>query len=309
MPYAKQIHQDKALEGVSVALRPGEFIADRLLSAVKVKHESDKYYVYSTDIMSLPETLRANGAEANQITFNMSTSTYTLEEHALKGVVTDRDRDNADKAISPDIDMTEVLTKKILIRKEVECATMIQEPLTFTNTISLSSDMAWTANTILSNPITQIDSGTSKIIGSSGYKPNKLAIDDATFRGAKNHVSIVDRVKYTSADSITEQMLAKIFNLEEVLVGRAVYETAAEGLTSSLGWIWTNMAWLAYVEPNPGLRKASAAYQFLQQKTGSPYTVKKWRVEERDGDWIEVSSTFKMQPIATGCAYLFEDTT
>lgn len=309
MPYERQIHQDKALEGISVAYRPGEFIAERLIPTVKVKHETDKYYIYSTDIMSLEQTIRANGAEANQIQFNMSTSTYALQEHALKGIVTDRDRNNADKPINADIDMTEVITRKILIRKEVECAALVQDPATWSNTISVSSDMAFSANTTLSNPITQIDSGTAKIIGSSGYVPNKLVIDDGTFRSLKAHTSITDRVKYTSADSITEQMLAKLFDIAELVVGRAVYETAAEGIASSMGWIWTNMAWLAYVEPNPGLKKASAAYQLLQENTGSPYTVKRWRAEERNGDWIEVSSLFKMKAIATACAYLWEDTT
>jgi len=63
MPLTNQIHQDKALENISIAYKPGEFIADMLVPTVAVKHESDKYYVYDNDIMSLPATLRANGSE------------------------------------------------------------------------------------------------------------------------------------------------------------------------------------------------------------------------------------------------------
>jgi hypothetical protein len=298
------------LENISIAYRPGEFIADQLIPAVSVQHESDKYYVYDNDTMSMPETLRANGSRSNRAQFNVSTSSYTVEEHALNDVVTMRDRNNADKAMNPEIDVTEVLTKKILIRKEYECAQMCQLPANWSNNYSLTSTYAWTANTTLSNPITQIDSATTKILGSSGYRPNVLAIDHLTFVGAKEHVSITDRVKYTSADSVTEPMLAKLFNVSKLLVASAIYEGADEGLTSAMTWIWTSCAFLAYMEPSAGLRKASAAYNIQVLNGTSPYKVTKWEAPELGEGTvqIEVSSMFKYKPIATACAYLISKT-
>jgi len=309
MPLSRQIHQDKALEKVSISYRPGEFIADRLVSSVPVKHDTDKFYVYDFGTMRLEETKVAKGSAAHRTTYTMSTSSYSLERHALKELVLQEDKDNADKAINLDIDMTEMLTRKILIRKEKECNDVIMASGNWTNQESLSSDVAWIANTTLSNPIIKIDSGTSKIISSSGYKPNRLVIDDATFRGAKEHTSVIDRVKYTSADSVTEKMLAKLFNIDEVLVGRAIYESAQEGLTSVPAKIWTNSAWLAYVEPSPGLRKASAAYEFIQQNRGIPHKVTKWAEDDPEGTWIKVETKFQFKAVATACAYLFIDMT
>jgi len=309
MPLSKQIHIDKALEKISIAYLPQGFIADQVVPAVPVVKESDKYYIYDFGINRAEETLRASGTPANRATFNVSTSTYSLEEHALKEIITDRDKDNADKAINLEIDVTEALTRKILLRKEIEASSVLQSTSNYSNSASLTSTMAWTQNTTLSNPITQIESATSKIISSSGYKPNRLIIDYNTFSGAKVHTSIVDRVKYTSADSITEQMLAKLFDIEKVFVASAIEETAQEGLTSSPGYIWTNTAVLGYFEPNPGLKKASAAYKFTKQAGGAQYTVKKWRDEELSGVFVEVSTMFKFKPVATACAYLIVDTT
>lgn len=309
MPLSKQIHQDKALEKISISYQPGQLIADKIGGKVPVKHDTDKFYVYDFGILRLEETLRAKGAPTNRANYEMSTSSYALETHALKELVPKEDIDNADKAVQPEIDMTETLTKKILIRKETECNTTLMTKANWSNNESLTSTMAWTANTTLSNPIIKIDSGTSKIISSSGYMPNTLVIDDATFRGAKEHTSVIDRVKYTSADSVTEEMLAKLFNIESVLVGRGIYESADEGLASVPGNIWTNSGWLGYVEKSPGLRKASGMYQLYQSNKGIPHRVSKWKEEDPEGTWIRVEAKFQYKAVATSCAYLFIDMT
>lgn len=308
MPLPTQIHRDKALENISIAYMPAAFIADQLIPEVRVQHESDLYYVFSTDHLKLDETVRANGAEANRVTFNMSYSSYFLREHALKDIVTDRDRANADTAIRPDIDATENLTNKILLRKEYDAANLLFDKTNFSNNASLTSTMAFTQDTTLSNPIVQIDSATSKIISSCGMVPNKMIINHDTYVGLKNHQSIVDRVKYTSADSITESMLAKMFTLSQLLVGRAIQDTADVLDTTTMSYIWSNCCMLCYMEPSPGLKKPSAAYKFQSVAKGAPYTVKKWREEELDGDYIEVGTMYQYKAVATQCAYLIVDT-
>jgi len=307
--YNMNFHRDKALENVSIAYRPGEFIADKIIPNVPVMKESDIYYVYSADIMTLPETVRANGAESNKASFSVSTSSYQTIEHAINDVVTMRDRRNADKAINPEVDVTEILTQKLLIRKEYEAAQLLQDANNWSNNASLTSTYAWSANTTLSNPITQIDSATSVLLKASGYKPNKLIIDFETFQAAKEHVSVIDRIKYTSADSVTAPMLSKLFNVAETLVGEAVYNSADEGLNASNAWIWTNCAFLAYFNPSPSLKKPSAAYN-MQFSEGGPVKVFKWD-EPRLGEGtikIEVGSQYVYKAVATACAYLIKDT-
>lgn len=307
--YNMNFHRDKTLENISIAYRPGEFIADKVIPTIPVMRESDEYYVYASDIMTLPETIRANGAESNKAQFSVSVSSYQTVEHALNDVVTKKDRRNADKAINPEIDVTEILTQKLLIRKEYEAAQMLQDKNNWSNNTSLTSTYAWSQNTTTSNPITQIDSATSVLLKSSGYKPNKLVVDYQTFQAAKEHVSIIDRIKYTSADSVTAPMLSKLFNVAETLVGEAVYNSSDEGIDASNAWIWTNCAFLGYFNPSASLKKASAAYN-LQFSEGGSVKVFKWD-EPRLGEGtikIEVSSEYVYKPVATACGYLIVDT-
>lgn len=308
---SSQIHRNKPLENLSVAYKPMGFIADLLAPKYMVQHESDTYYVYAKDTMSLPETIRADGAESNQATFNVTTSSYQLVEHALHDDVTDRQRANADTAIKPELDVTEDLTRKILIRREVELMRLIQTTTNWGNLTSLTSTFAWSANTTLSNPITVMDSVSTQILSQSGVVPNVVALAQASFLAAKEHVSVLDRIKYTSPDSVTPEMLARLWNVGTVLVSKAIRNTADEGMTETTtaqSFIMTDTAFVAYIEPTPKLKMVSALTTFWSNEGGSPYIVKKWREEKLSADRIECSAMYQAKCIASDAAALIINT-
>lgn len=309
MPLSGKIHQSRDLENISVAYRNDGLIADQLSPGVPVKHETDVFYVYSKDNFRLNETLRANGAVANEMDWDVSTASYRLDEHAMRHLVTDRDRSNSDKAIRLDIDATETLTDQILLRREIDMATQAFTAANWANTTSLTSTFAWSANTTLSNPITFVDSAATSVIQRSGKKPNTAVVDFRTFQACKEHISVVDRVKYTSSDSVTPNMLAKLFNIQKLLVASGIRNTGEEGLTDSMGYIWTDACFVGYVEPSPGLKKPSTFYTFFSKNGfGNPFTVGRYRDDERDGDWVQVKSLFDINTVATDTAYLIVNT-
>ena len=303
MPASNQIHQNKALEGLSIAYKNEEYIADKIAPAYPVMHESDVYYVYSKDNMRLPETLRANGAEAHEMDWNISTTSYVLDEHALKHLVTKRDRDNADPAIDLDADATEMLTDRILFRREKATIDLLQNNGAWANELSLAATNTWSLQTTLSNPIPMMDTATAVILQGTGKRPNLCVLSFVGFQAAKENINVTDRVKYTSADSVTESMLAKLFNIPEVVVSRATNNTSDEGLADSMAFLMTDCAWVGYVEKSPGLKKPSALYNFI--KGPQPFEVYKYEKEERKGDMIEVSSMFRPYIVASDCGFAF----
>jgi hypothetical protein len=303
MPASNQIHQNKPLEGISVAYKNAEYIADKLAPVYPVAHESDTYYVYSKDTLRLPETLRAVGAEAHEGDWNVSTASYLMDEHALKHLVADRQRENADPALDLDVDATEYLTDRILFRREKALIDLVQNNGSWANEMSLAATNTWSLQTTVSNPIPMMDTATAVILQNTGKKPNVCLLSLVGFNAAKENMNITDRVKYTSADSVTEAMLGKLFGIPEVMVSRATQNTSDEGLADSMAFLMTDCAWVGYVEKTPGLRKASALYTFVKGPT--PMQVKKYRVEERDGDMIEVSSKFVHKIVASDCGFAF----
>ena len=309
MPLQNQIHINKALENISVAYKVEGLIADQFTSMVPVVHETDSYFVYTKDNFRLEQDNRAIGARAAQVSYNLSTASYKLEEYALASQVPDRLKANADKAIRLDIEATEDLTGRILLRREERLANLLTTVANWSNT-SLTSTLAWTQNTTLSDPIIQVDSAASVIVQNSGKMPNTLLINYRTFLGAKEHVSVVDRIKYTSPESVSEALLSRLFGVDRLLVGRAIRNTADENLADTMAYIWSDVAVLAFVERAPGLRRASAVYTLQSNMggAGGPFRVRTWREEETESDMIEVSSMFQHKAVASDCAYLLVDT-
>lgn len=308
MPRPSQVHVSKALENISIAYKPQGLIAENVSQVVPVMHESDTYFVYSKDNLRVPSTIWADGDVPNRSTWNLSTSTYTLTRNALRDLVTDRTRDNADKAVKPDVDTTEGLTGQIQLRMEIDLFSLINTAGNWANTTSLSSTQRWSANTTLSNPITFVDSATTSIRRRSGMKANTVVLSDSTFKAAKEHTSITDRTKYTSSQSVTPDLLATLFNVSKVVVSQAVRNTGEENVADTLTDVATDTAFVCYVEPNPGLKKPSAFYTFMKEGSTRPYRVRKYRDDEREGDWIEVSNFYQIRVISSDCAYPIIDT-
>lgn len=309
MPLPSQVHRDAALEQVSVAFRTPGLIADQLSPVMPVQHETDEYFIYSLDSLILPTTLRAMGAEANRASWSISFTTYQLREHALADLIPDRKRRNSDKAINLDVDTTEYLTEKILMRKELDLADLaLNTPANWANRTSLTSTFAWSANTTLSSPILFVDSAATVVLQNSGKRPNLVAMDFRTFQFAKEHTNLTDRVKYVSAESLTEGIMARFFNVDQVLVASGIRNTGEEGVGDTLGFIYTDAALVAYVEKSPGLKRPSALLTFKQTEGGNPYKVKKWRDDPRDGDVVEVSCLYQHRSPASVCGYHINDT-
>jgi hypothetical protein len=311
MPDRNAVHQDAALEQISVGYMPNGIVAPEMSPSVPVKKESDKYYVYSKDNLKVPETRRADGAEANEVDWNLSTASYQLEEEALKRLVTDRQRDNADAAIRPEMDATKFLKGQIMLRGEKDLADLINPASNWAQATSLTSTLAWSANTTLSNPITFADSAASVILQNASKRPNRCLLDLRTFNAAKEHISIVDRVKYSSTDSVTKELLARLFNIEKVVVAEAAINSGQEGLADSMGFLFTDLAFFCYVSPAPGLFEPSAFYTFSKSGMGldgGPDMVKRWREEKRKGDFIEVSKMYAHKIVASDCAYHIANT-
>lgn len=303
MPLQNQVHRDKALENISVAYMPQGLIAQEFSPMVPVKHETDQYFVYSKDNLRVPETIWSNGGVPNRSIWNLSTASYSLDRHALRDIVTDRTKSNADVAVKPDVDTTEGLTGQILLAREVNLLTIVNTAANWANATSMSSTQAWSQDTTLSNPIRVVDSATTAIRRNSGKKANKILMADPVFKAAKEHTSIVDRIKFTSADSVSPEMLARLFTLDKVLVSGAVRNTGEEGVGDTLADVATDLALVVYNEMSPGLKKASAFYTMVKDGSTSPNQVRRYRDDPAEGEWIEVSTWFQHKVVSSDCAY------
>jgi hypothetical protein len=310
MPYAsgQGLHQiDTPLSNLSVryANESSAFIATSAIPQVPVAKETDAYYVYGRDHFRIPETIRANKAPANEAEYTLSTSTYQLERHSLRDLVSDRDRSNADSPLAPDVDAMENLTERILLKKELQAMQTVLTSTAAGNSHSLTSTIKWTTLTTTSDPIGDVSTATTVILQNSGKKPTDMIIGFPIMQGLENHPNILERIKYSERGIISKDIIQATLGISKLHVGEAVYNTAREGAADSMSYIWDTDAWIGYNSPTPSLRTASALKTFFKQdRKEMPFSVKKYRNDEREGDWVEVNSFFVTKPVATSAAYL-----
>lgn len=298
MPQKNQLHVNQLLSNVSVKYTNSEYIWDKVFPQIPVVKDTDLYRVYDRNF-KVPETKRAPKAVANEFQFEVSTSTYSLERHALKDYVEDDEKDNYDQG-SLEVDTTENLTDAIYRRIELSVASLF----TTTNwslNVSLAATAAWNANTTVSDPVPVVDTGTSTVIANSGKTVNFMILPRDGYVAAKNHVSILDRVKYTSSE-VSQNMLAALFGVSEMHVPTAVQDTAANGLAASISPMWGNSAFLGWKPASPGMKTPSCGYIFMK----SAPRVKKWREEERSSDAIEVEVKYQPKVVASLTGYLIK---
>ena len=303
MPVQGPIHVDRPLTNISIAYQSAGLIADQIFPVVPVKKETDLYSIFDkANSMRTPDSLRANGAEANEDHMVLSTASYRLEEHSLKEIITDRDRDNADEAINLEMSTVEDLTGKIQREREVDAASLLFTNGNWANESSLAAAAAWSANTTVSNPILNADSAASTVNQQAGVRPNLCVIDYRTWLAAKEHTSVVQRVMYTSADSVSEAMLARLFGVQRLLVASGSQNADDEGLAANMQNIWTDSAWFGYVNPSPGIKRLSALVAF--KKSGGGVEVRRWRDDPRKGEWFEVGHMYDQHCPASDAGYL-----
>ena len=156
-----------------------------------------------------------------------------------------------------------------------------------------------------------------KALKGSGILANCLIVDFATFMALKEADAITNKIKYTSSESITPQLLARILELDEVLVGKAVYSDAEENIDDSAFNsvdIWEvnpgkGMGFLFYRPPKLGLKILTAGVQVrIAYENGEPRRTCFWREGAEHQDVYEVAEETAIEVICADAGYLWKDT-
>lgn len=271
MPKMNDAHVDRALTNVSVAYLQdaSAFIADKVFPIVPVKRQSDIFYVYDKgDFMRDEAQVRGAATESAGGDYGVeAASPYYCKKHAFHKDVTPEERTNYDEPLDADTDATEFVSQKMLIRREMEWASKFFKAGIWGTEIegkatSPSDGQALQWDQLTSNPIQDITDAGVKMAGETGFKPNTLVLSPYAFNALKNHEDILDRIKYTQKGIVTADLLATLFEVDNVYVAWSVVNSAKKGATDAVDFIMGKHALLCYSAPRPALRQPSAGYIF-----------------------------------------------
>jgi hypothetical protein len=309
-PTQGDVHVNAPLTNISIAFiqNATNFVADQVFPNIPVSFQSDRYYTYDRAYFNKDEMAkRAEGTESAGSGYKIdNTPTYFADVWAFHHDISDQRRANSDTVLQPDMEATNLVTMKALIKREKTWVANYFVASKWTNDLSgvasgennTTTFRQWSdAN---STPIEDIRGIKSNILESTGFEPNTLVIGQRVFDKLIDHPDIVDRVKYGQTAGgpamVDVQELIALFKIPRIFVMKAIENTAAEGATNVGAFIGGKKAWLGYAAPAPGLQTPTAGYTFswtgMFGSANNGQRISRFRLERIKSDRVEIEMAY-----------------
>lgn len=333
-PTPGDVHVNAILTNLSVAFIQDRnaFVAAQVFPFIPVSKQSNLYYRYNRDDFWRDEAkVRAPGTESAGGGYNVDTDSYFAKVTAFHKDISDEERGNTDQPLDPDIDATEYVTQKCLIKRETDFITNYMTGGVWTNDYDGVAASAGTNETLQwsdanSDPIGDVNDAIKAILENTGKFANTLTLGYEVYTNLINHPDIIDRVKYTqnigsngvvklNATALANLFFDANFGQGKIVIASAIKSTALEGATGTAddrAFIVGKKALLTYSERNPGIRKPSAGYTFgwTGYMGASAATegsrIKKFRMENIASDRIEAEMAYAQKVVSADLGFFWD---
>jgi hypothetical protein len=224
------LKRDDWLEGMAVAFRDNTLVLDQLLPDLAVKKDEAKYRVYLAKGYFKAAGKRGETALPEQSALQYSNDTYSCDDYALEGWVSDAAIQNAADDISPLADETEYLSQKVKLSGEILAATEIFTAIKAAGTshYSLLTNATKWLGGASANILGDVSSAIKAITKSIGRRPNVMTLNTDSLEALINNSTILDLLKYTKGNLIESANPINAMRGLRLLMADAVVNTGTE---------------------------------------------------------------------------------
>jgi len=268
-------------------------IGTRVMPFIPMREQSAEYPVIPKEVMlKIHDTRRAMRGRYPSSDWEFEMGLYATRENGWEEKIDDRERKLYATLFDAEVVATRRATKIVDLALEQRIAAKVFNATNFTpNAVSIEWDKPATAT-----PIDDVNDAKMAVRGQCGMLPNTLIIGYYTFTKVRNCDQLVDRLLYTfpgiDINRMTAQQLAAVFDVERVLVGGAVYDSADKGQDSVIADLWDNeYAMLTTCSSAPDISDPCIGRSFIWTEespgSGEP-VVESYREEGSRSDVVRV---------------------
>lgn len=297
-------HVDAALSTLSIRFQNEMYIGAEIMPIAMVDKQSDKYSVYNDrDYLAYPDASVGPRGEVQQLATNIDQSnSFFCAGKALEEYV---DMDNIANQDAP-LDLLGNANYKandgLEWNREKEIAAVLTATANYgSNYQTLAAGSEWDAAN--GTPVQNIQDAVGNCLGGPG--PTMLVgwCGWNVYKVLARHPEVRELYKYTGSGLASPQLLAGIFGLDKLLVGKAWQDTANIGQTLSLDRIWGEHFGVARVATSP--RKDNYSFGFCFDWQGKQTTVTyDQRKSRRGGYYVKVSDAWVPKVVASRAGFL-----
>ena len=250
------------------------------------------------------------GAEAmpGRVRYKISTDNFSTVDYGLMDFVSYKEMESADAPIDPQMHAVKVVTQRLDIAKERRVAALIFGSGNYgSNTAALSGADRWDVST--SDPCQKIDDA----IEACDERPNIGVIGAQAWVKLKNHPRLKELILSRAAtvsgatpDRVTPDLVAAVFELEALYIGRMKYNTNREGQTAASGYVWGKSFALIRSTDSPSPRETGVFAKQFQFGARETQVIDAPLPGLKGGVFVKVTESLDEKVVAGAAAgYLF----
>ncbi len=284
MPNSRQQQViDPILSKVALGFIHPMHVGVDLFPVVPVMQSGGKIIEFGKEAFSLFNTRRAPGEDVKRVRFGHEGKPFAVENHALDAQVPREHMRDASQV--PNIQLgtraVNLVLKSGSLVLENQQAGIARDTANYdaNHKVTLAGTDQWDdyAN---SDPVGDVDDYKEAIRETIGVYPNVIEISAKVLKKLKEHPSILDKIKHTQRGVVTAELLQSVFDIEKVVIGKAIaFDDAGVSID-----IWGKDVVLAYVpEDSTGMEEPSYGYTY--QMEGHPLVeVPYW--DQKSRSWV-----------------------
>lgn len=225
---------------IAIGYENQEFIADKVLPRVPTgltqKYSWRRYRL--NEMFSIPDTTIGRTSDANEVEFGYDEFESSTKDRGLQDPIPNSDIEKAEGSNSPSpANMaTEMLTELVLLDRERRVANLVQDTTIYLSNQKLTLSGTSQFSDPASDPIKTIMTALDIPV----RRPNVMVLNQEVYTTLAMHPKLVNAYTGNSGGSgvVPPDFLAKLFRLEEVLIGAAWYNSSKRGQNPTLTRLW-----------------------------------------------------------------------
>ena len=319
------VHINRWLTNMAIRYRQEkeEFVALQVFPQIPVDNASDDYLVFQRDAwMRNDFPRRGMSEEPAYDAYVTETQKFSCTERALQHRLDDRITKNADDPVQPDLRATEFLEERALIGMDAEWCSKYFEASEWkttwegvSGTASESGKIYEQFNKAGTEPILFFGNRADEMQETTGRRPNVLVLGAKAYTGLRNNKELVERIKYISQQEpalVGRRAMAAAFEVDKIVVARAIYNEALEGSPANLKFIANpKAALMAFAPSGPSIDTPSAGYTFAWTNLvpgvadATAGVIYSGRYEAAWTSWYAIRAAYDMQRTASDLGMFF----
>lgn len=299
---------DPVLTDLSIAFKNDRFLWDKIAPPKSTDQQSGTYFIYTRDFWfrRVKGALRGPTGAYTRAGYGVSTDTFKALEYgyekALGDPIAKASQTPEDLATKDLAFLTNLIQMEI--EKQVAAATFVTSVWGTTRTLTGTDQ--W-SDFDGSDPINDAEIAKRTIRRNTGAKVNVLFVGALAWEKLKEHPLLIDKFKHTQVGVLTEELVAGVLGVDELVVGDSVENTGDEGAAFVGADMWTDNA-LFLVRNEPSLEVSNGAYSFMWNEAGNvPWAAQSYRDETIRAEVQRVFTHLDVQIVSAQHGYILLD--